>query len=88
MMLLLTQIPAVATATFHANTTVAGEPYLPEGSADPFELHFTTRSPFMHAGWFRKLGDVVDHSSSAPLADLGHKELKSLELTKGERQVH
>ena len=44
-----------------------------------------TRAPYMDAGQFRNLGEVVDHYNAAPKAPLGHSELKPLRLSARER---
>jgi cytochrome c peroxidase len=44
------------------------------------------RAPYMHAGQLASLGDVLEHYSSAPRAQLGHSELKPLHLTPSERR--
>lgn len=43
------------------------------------------RAPYMHAGQFATLHDVVRHYSRAPAAPAGHSELQRLDL--GEREV-
>jgi cytochrome c peroxidase len=44
------------------------------------------RAPYMHAGQFATLVDVVAHYDRAPAAPFGHSELKPLRLTATERQ--
>ena len=39
------------------------------------------RAPFMHAGQFSTLGDVLRHYDAAPAAPFGHSELKPLRLS-------
>jgi cytochrome c peroxidase len=38
------------------------------------------RAPFMHAGQFASLADVLDHYNRAPVAPTGHSELRPLRL--------
>lgn len=42
------------------------------------------RAPFMHAGQFKTLNDVLDHYNRAPTAPAGHSELKPLDLNETE----
>ena len=44
------------------------------------------RAPYMHAGQFATLADVVEHYDRAPSAPLGHSELKPLRLSDAERR--
>jgi cytochrome c peroxidase len=44
------------------------------------------RAPYMHAGQFATLGDVVAHYDRAPAAPFGHSELKPLRLSATERR--
>jgi cytochrome c peroxidase len=44
------------------------------------------RAPYMHAGQFSTLSDVIDHYNRAPNAPAGHSELKSLRLSAEERR--
>lgn len=44
-----------------------------------------SRPPYMHAGQFRTLGDVLDHYNTAPAAPRGTSRLRKLHLTKTER---
>lgn len=44
------------------------------------------RAPYMHAGQFATLADVVAHYSAAPAAPLGRSELKPLHLTQEEQR--
>jgi cytochrome c peroxidase len=45
-----------------------------------------TRPPYMHAGQFATLEEVIDHYSRAPAAPLGETELHPLSLSDRERQ--
>ena len=42
------------------------------------------RAPYMHAGQFKTMAQVLDHYNAAPRAPAGHTELKPLHLTKVE----
>lgn len=42
------------------------------------------RGPFMHAGQFKTLGEVLDHYNRAPAAPAGHSELRPLNLSETE----
>jgi cytochrome c peroxidase len=44
------------------------------------------RAPYMHAGQFRTLTEVVDHYNRAPKAPAGHSELEPLRLSAAERR--
>jgi cytochrome c peroxidase len=43
-----------------------------------------SRAPFMHAGQFASIGEVLDHYNRAPRAPAGKSELKKLRLSKRE----
>jgi cytochrome c peroxidase len=45
-----------------------------------------SRAPFMHAGQFRTLEQVVRHYPDAPLALIGRSQLRALGLSEDERQ--
>lgn len=44
------------------------------------------RAPYMHAGQFKTLEEVLNHYSRAPEAPAGHSELKPLNLSETEKQ--
>jgi cytochrome c peroxidase len=44
------------------------------------------RPPYMHAGQFATLAEVIDHDARAPEAASGHTELKPLDLSESERK--
>ncbi len=44
------------------------------------------RAPYMHAGQFKTLDEVLNHYSHAPEAPAGHSELKPLNLSDTEKQ--
>jgi cytochrome c peroxidase len=43
------------------------------------------RAPYMHAGQFKSLEEVLEHYSSAPEAPAGHSEIEPLDLTEKEK---
>jgi cytochrome c peroxidase len=43
-------------------------------------------APYMHAGQLSTLEEVIDHYNQAPLAMVGHNEIKPLELSKNEKK--
>ncbi len=45
-----------------------------------------SRAPYMHAGQFASLAEVVQHYNDAPIAPLGYSELKALHLSATERR--
>ena len=45
------------------------------------------RAPYMHAGQYATLDDVIDHYNRAPAAPAGHSEIHRLSLTARERQA-
>jgi cytochrome c peroxidase len=51
----------------------------------PSLRNVTERGPFMHAGQFATLEDVLNHYNTAPEAPAGHSELQPLNLT--EKQI-
>lgn len=51
----------------------------------PSLRNVAVRGPYMDAGQFLSLEEVVDHYSAAPRAPLGHSELKPLRLSARER---
>lgn len=44
------------------------------------------RAPYMHAGQFSTLSEVVEHYNRAPKAPAGHSELEPLRLSAQERR--
>jgi cytochrome c peroxidase len=50
----------------------------------PSLRNVATRSPFMHAGQFATLEEVLNHYNTAPEAPAGHSELEPLELNEQE----
>ena len=54
--------------------------------ASPWPLrNIANRGPYMHAGQFVTLDDVLAHYNSAPRAPFGHSELKPLKLSRAEQ---
>jgi cytochrome c peroxidase len=51
----------------------------------PSLRNVSERGPFMHAGQFATLGEVLNHYNTAPEAPAGHSELEPLNLT--EQQI-
>ena len=51
----------------------------------PSLRNVAARVPYMDAGQFRTLEQVVDHYNAAPRSPLGHSELKPLRLSERER---
>jgi cytochrome c peroxidase len=51
----------------------------------PSLRNVASRAPYMHAGQFATLADVLRHYSSAPAAPFGHSELKPLRLSAAEQ---
>jgi cytochrome c peroxidase len=58
------------------------------GSRTPYahliERNVAERAPYMHAGQFGSLREVLDHYNRAPAAPFGHSELKPLNLSEQE----
>jgi cytochrome c peroxidase len=56
-----------------------------EGAFKPSTLrNIAETAPYMHAGQFAKLEEVLRHYNNAPDSPVGHTELEPLELTEGE----
>ena len=52
----------------------------------PSLRNVANRGPYMHAGQFGSLEEVVKHYNSAPSAAIGHTELKALHLSPAEQR--
>lgn len=52
----------------------------------PSLRHVAMRAPYMHAGQFASLAEVVQHYSDAPVAPSGQSELRPLHLSATERR--
>ena len=50
----------------------------------PSLRNVSNRGPYMHAGQFATLEDVLHHYNTAPRAPIGHGELEPLNLTEGQ----
>lgn len=64
---------------------VTEDPALVGAMKTPSLRNVADRAPYMHAGQFATLEEVVDHYNRAPAAPLGKSELKPLSLTSRER---
>ena len=60
---------------------VAGEHTLDRAYKVPSLRNVAERAPYMDAGQFATLADVLDHYNRAPAAATGHSELRPLRLT-------
>ncbi|RLP24372.1 cytochrome c peroxidase [Mesorhizobium sp. YM1C-6-2] len=65
---------------------VKDDPRLTRAYKPPSLRGAATRPPYMHAGQFATLEEVVDHYSRAPAAPSGQSELHPLNLSERERQ--
>ena len=65
---------------------VTGDHVLERAFKVPSLRNVAERAPFMHAGQFTTLSQVVDHYSRAPKAPTGHSELEPLRLSAQERR--
>ena len=63
---------------------VAGEHTLERAFKVPSLRNVAGRAPYMHAGQFATLADVLDHYNRAPSSPHGHSELKPLRLRRTE----
>ena len=63
---------------------VAGEHELERAYKVPSLRNVAERAPFMNAGQFATLGEVLNHYNRAPAAPAGHTELEPLRLRPGE----
>lgn len=67
---------------------VTGEHTLDRAFKAPSLRNVGERSPYMHAGQFATLADVLGHYNRAPAAAIGHTELRPLRLKAAElRQI-
>ena len=64
---------------------VADGPELVRAFKTPSLRNVENRGPYMHAGQFATLDDVLAHYNSAPRAPFGHSELKPLKLSRAEQ---
>jgi cytochrome c peroxidase len=65
---------------------VTGDHVLERAFKVPSLRNVAERAPYMHAGQFRTLGEVVAHYNRAPKAPAGHSELEPLRLGAQERR--
>lgn len=65
---------------------VTGEPFQARAFKVPSLRGVATRAPYMHAGQFATLAEVIDHYNRAPRAPAGHTELVPLRLSARERR--
>ena len=65
---------------------VSGDHVLERAFKVPSLRNVAGRAPYMHAGQFSTLTEVVDHYNRAPAAPDGHSELKPLRLDAHERR--
>ena len=63
----------------------AGGHELERAMKAPSLRNVAERAPYMHAGQFRTLDDVIDHYNRAPRAPAGHSEIRPLKLNAKER---
>lgn len=60
---------------------ITDDPELERRYKVPSLRNVADRAPYMHAGQFATLADVLDHYNRAPRASAGHSELKPLRMT-------
>jgi cytochrome c peroxidase len=65
---------------------VTGDPVLERAFKVPSLRNVADRAPYMHAGQFNTLREVVDHYNRGPQAPAGHSELEPLRLSTQERR--
>ena len=65
---------------------VTGDHVLERAFKVPSLRNVADRAPYMHAGQFNTLSEVVDHYNRAPEAPAGHSELEPLRLSGQERR--
>jgi cytochrome c peroxidase len=65
---------------------VTGDHVLERAFKVPSLRNVAERAPYMHAGQFGTLSDVVQHYNRAPKAPAGHSELEPLRLSAEERR--
>jgi cytochrome c peroxidase len=65
---------------------VTGDHVLERAFKVPSLRNVADRAPYMHAGQFSTLSEVVDHYNRAPEAPAGHSELEPLRLSAQERR--
>jgi cytochrome c peroxidase len=65
---------------------VTGDHVLERASKVPSLRNVAERAPYMHAGQFSTLSEVIEHYNRAPKSPAGHSELKPLRLSAQERR--
>jgi cytochrome c peroxidase len=65
---------------------VTGDHVLERAFKVPSLRDVAERAPYMHAGQFNTLREVLEHYNRAPKAPTGHSELEPLRLTEQERR--
>ena len=65
---------------------VTGDHVLERAFKVPTLRNVAERAPYMHAGQFATLSEVIEHYNRAPKAPAGHTELRPLRLTAAERR--
>jgi cytochrome c peroxidase len=65
---------------------VTGDHVLERAFKVPSLRNVADRAPYMHAGQFNTLSEVVDHYNRGPQAPAGHSELEPLRLSTQERR--
>jgi cytochrome c peroxidase len=65
---------------------ISGDHVLERAFKVPSLRNVAERAPYMHAGQFSTLIEVIDHYDRAPAAPAGHSELKPLRLDAHERR--
>lgn len=65
---------------------VSGDPVLERAFKVPSLRNVAERAPYMHAGQFRTLEEVIGHYNRAPRAPAGRSELEPLRLNARERR--
>ena len=65
---------------------ITGDHVLQRAFKVPSLRNVAGRAPYMHAGQFNTLSEVLDHYSRAPEAPAGHSELQPLRLSAQERR--
>jgi cytochrome c peroxidase len=65
---------------------VTGDHVLERAFKVPSLRNVAERAPYMHAGQFSTLADVIEHYNRAPKAPAGHSELEPLRLRAAERR--
>ncbi|MEO8484509.1 MAG: cytochrome c peroxidase [Acidobacteriota bacterium] len=63
---------------------VSGDHALQRAYKVPSLRNVARRAPYMHAGQFATLAEVLDHYNRAPIAPMGHSELQPLRLESSE----